>query len=107
MEACIVGIVLQLNTALLNVVLTKCINMVFNVTMNANQTDAEIISNLGGPAKVAELLRLDKQGGVQRVQNWIARGIPSRVKVDRPDLFMPELTAQAQQPAEQGATQCP
>jgi hypothetical protein len=51
-------------------------------------TDAELIENLGGPAKVCDLLKISKQGGVQRVQNWKVRGIPARVKVERPDLFL-------------------
>lgn len=50
--------------------------------------DATIIKDLGGPTKVAELLRYDKAGGVQRVQNWISRGIPPRVKLEHPDLFL-------------------
>ena len=58
-------------------------------------TDAELIEKLGGPARVAELLNLDKDGGVQRVHNWKSRGIPARVKVERPDLFMPHLSAPA------------
>ena len=49
--------------------------------------DRKLIESLGGPAKVAELLGYPKQGGVQRVHNWMARGIPSRVKLERPDLF--------------------
>lgn len=53
--------------------------------------DKAMIRDLGGPAKVAELLGYEKDGGVQRVQNWLSRGIPSSVKVERPDLFMPEL----------------
>lgn len=54
--------------------------------------DKEIIKSLGGPAKVADLLHYDKKrGGVQRVQNWLTRGIPSHVKVARPDLFLPDL----------------
>ena len=54
--------------------------------------DAQLIADLGGPTKVAEMLGYDKaRGGVQRVQNWILRGIPSAVKVQRPDLFLPEL----------------
>lgn len=53
--------------------------------------DKQLIEHLGGPAKVAELLGVDKNGGVQRVFNWLSRGIPARVKVDRPDLFMPHL----------------
>lgn len=50
-------------------------------------TDAETIEALGGPAKVAELLGYDKDGGTQRVFNWMSRGIPSKVKLQRPDLF--------------------
>lgn len=79
--------------------LTQTLNVVFNVAMRANQADADIIARLGGPAKVAELLQIDKRGGVQRVQNWLTRGIPSAVKVKHPALFMPELTPQ---PAQQG-----
>lgn len=52
-------------------------------------TDSELIRMLGGPTKVAEMLGYDKaKGGVQRVQNWIERGIPPRVKLDHPDLFL-------------------
>ncbi|MNV92749.1 hypothetical protein D3C71_1873700 [compost metagenome] len=52
-------------------------------------TDTELIKALGGPAKVAEMLGFDKgNGGVQRVQNWLVRGIPAQVKVDHPDIFM-------------------
>lgn len=51
-------------------------------------TDADLIRDLGGPTKVAELLGYDKAGGAQRVQNWLVRGIPAHVKVERPDLFM-------------------
>lgn len=60
------------------------LNMVFNKSM----TDSELIEHLGGPTKVAELLQFDKAGGVQRVQNWITRGIPAQVKVDHPAIFM-------------------
>lgn len=53
------------------------------------KTDAELIDELGGTAKVAALLGYDKEaGGVQRVHNWRTRGIPSKVKVDYPNLFM-------------------
>jgi len=51
-------------------------------------TDRELIEHLGGPAKVAELLKYDKNGGVQRVHNWMARGIPARVKLEHPDIFL-------------------
>lgn len=51
--------------------------------------DAELIKALGGPTRVAERLGYDKAtGGVQRVQNWIARGIPSKVKLDHPEIFL-------------------
>jgi len=50
--------------------------------------DAARIERLGGPARVAELLGYDKQGGTQRVHNWIARGIPPRVKLAHPELFL-------------------
>ena len=54
--------------------------------------------------KVAELLGYDKHGGVQRVDNWRRRGIPPKVKLERPDLFLvrervPEAPA-ANPPAE-------
>lgn len=57
----------------------------------AAQEDASRIKRLGGPAKLADLLGYDKQGGTQRVHNWIDRGIPSAVKVARPDLFLVPL----------------
>ncbi len=49
-------------------------------------TDAELIRNLGGPTVLAARLKF-KKGGVQRVANWMTRGIPARVKLDHPDLF--------------------
>jgi hypothetical protein len=52
------------------------------------ERDRGLIESLGGPAKVSDLLGLDRAGGVQRVQNWKSRGIPAAVKVSRPDLFM-------------------
>lgn len=49
--------------------------------------DKKMIDDLGGPAKVCELLGYEKHGGVQRVTNWCTRGIPSKVKLDHPELF--------------------
>mgnify|MGYP003419521679 CR=1 FL=1 len=57
----------------------------------SKQTDRKLIADLGGPAKVAELLEFPKYGGVQRVQNWTQRGIPAAIKVAYPRMFMPEL----------------
>lgn len=51
-------------------------------------SDSELIEQLGGPAKVAAILGLKKHGGVQRVQNWVTRGIPARVKLDHPEIFL-------------------
>ena len=50
--------------------------------------DKKLILSLGGPTKVAGLLGLKKSGGVQRVQNWMTRGIPAKEKLARPDLFL-------------------
>jgi hypothetical protein len=55
--------------------------------------DKELIETLGGPAKVAELLGYDKEGGAQRVNNWLTRGIPARVKLDHPEIFLRERVA--------------
>lgn len=64
--------------------------------MNINeqiQADKELIEKFGGPTKLAERLGYDKdRGGVQRVQNWMTRGIPPRVKVDNPGIFLPKAT---------------
>lgn len=50
--------------------------------------DKDLINQLGGPAKVAELLGYDKKrGGVQRVFNWMTRGIPYRVRNENKKLF--------------------
>jgi len=54
--------------------------------------DAELISHLGGPAKVAAMLSFEKRNGVQRVQNWITRGIPPSVKVQFPKIFLAKPT---------------
>jgi hypothetical protein len=81
---------LLLNATLLNVAIDFWLNVVFNLAM-PKHPDADLILRLGGPTKVAGLLSLPKFGGAQRVQNWMARGIPSAMKVMRPDLFMPEL----------------
>lgn len=58
-------------------------------------TDKDRIKTLGGPTKVAELLGYDKaKGGVQRVQNWLDRGIPPAVKLEFPHIFLTELQAE-------------
>lgn len=64
-----------------------------------NDDDKKQITMLGGPTKVAALLGYDKHGGVQRVQNWMSRGIPSKVKLDRPDIFFQAPPRRATDPA--------
>lgn len=53
----------------------------------AEHPDWQLILDLGGPTKVADLLGLPREGGAQRVQNWKTRGIPAAVKLDHPRLF--------------------
>ena len=61
------------------------------------QADAERIESLGGPTQVAELLGFSKtQGGVQRVQNWIKRGIPAKVKLDHPHIFLAPIRVKSE-----------
>lgn len=81
-------IVGKLNAALLHGVLKSGLHMVFNAAMNAPHPDRKVIMALGGPTEVARRLGLDtKTGGVQRVQNWMTRGIPAQVRLDNLELF--------------------
>lgn len=73
--------------------------MVFNTGVNQIERDAALIRQLGGPTKVVKAIGSDKKISVQRVQNWLTRGIPSQIKVEYPHIFMPEL---APAPAHQG-----
>lgn len=61
-------------------------------------SDKELISKLGGATAVARLLGYPPPDGARRVHNWLRRGIPASVKVQRPDLFM-----QGKAPAEPAA----
>lgn len=54
--------------------------------------DIQIIEKLGGATAVAKLLGYKTQGGSQRVHNWLKRGIPYKVKVDHPDLFLVSIS---------------
>lgn len=46
--------------------------------------DQQLIEGLGGVKAVAEYLGCN----YSTVHNWLVRGIPSKVKVDNPDIFM-------------------
>ena len=62
--------------------------------------DAKLIENLGGPGAVCDLLGIARKHGIQRVQNWLTRGIPARVRLERPDLFpMPKKEKKPQRVA--------
>ncbi|MCA8447561.1 hypothetical protein [Burkholderia vietnamiensis] len=92
------AILARVNVLLIHVVFANLINMVFNVGMDTNDTsphlDWQLIERLGGASKVARLLGYS-EGGAQRVHNWKHRGIPSEVKLQRPDLFLTELIERA------------
>jgi hypothetical protein len=64
--------------------------MVFNSKHDEYRyKDKELILSLGGISAVAKLLKYDlKNGGIQRVGNWMTRGIPAQVKVDYPHIFL-------------------
>ena len=54
------------------------------------QRDAECIKRLGGATKVAAMLPPEdgKPVSVQRVTNWMTRGIPAQVKLDNQEIFL-------------------
>jgi hypothetical protein len=55
---------------------------------NALVSDSDLIDRLGGSSALAKRLGYPLAGGVQRVQNWKRRGIPPRVKLEWPELFL-------------------
>lgn len=93
MVSCISPIISGCQTKLLHAMFDIGLNMVFNNCMITLDEDKALIESLGGPAKVAELLGFDKDGGTQRVYNWLTRGIPSQVKLEHPDIFLKHLQA--------------
>lgn len=82
-------IVSALNNLLIHAVLTGPVNAVFNSDMsNTDLSDAALIAKLGGPSEVAKRLNYPTNGGPQRVHNWTKRGIPAKVKLEHPELFL-------------------
>lgn len=72
--------------------------------MSPMHPDSELIKRLGGVAEVARKMGYGA-GGIQRVHNWLHRGIPPRVKLERSDLFLkpaPKPRKSAEAPAYQG-----
>lgn len=89
---------------LLHGLFDEILNIVFNACpMQSIELDAARIRELGGPSKVATLLEMRKPGSAQRVQNWLKRGIPAAVKLQRPDLFAPELVAAHAAPTQEAS----
>jgi hypothetical protein len=55
--------------------------------MNKFNNPSLIIAALGGQTKVARALGFRDESGVQRVNNWLKRGIPARIILDHMDYF--------------------
>lgn len=56
--------------------------------MKATPEEIALIAELGGPTKLAERLGYAKDGGPQRVANWLTRGIPPAVQIKYPAIFL-------------------
>lgn len=59
------------------------------------QADQDLIERLGGTTNLARLLGWPLPGGARRVNNWRARGIPARIKLEYPNLFLKGRHAKA------------
>lgn len=67
------------------------------------KTDAQIIDDMGGPAKVAELLGFKTDIGTQRVHNWKVRGIPAAIRLKHLDVFGQPPACDCHQPQQEAA----
>lgn len=99
-----------LNKVLLHAAFDFRLNVAFNTGMDdaTPHSDWTLITDLGGPAKVAEMLTAagESECSVQRVQNWKYRGIPPAVKLKHPSMFLPgfgSVAAPADTPTEKAA----
>lgn len=55
--------------------------------MKKTDLDKAVIAALGGPAVLARRLGFTAPGSVQRVYNWLERGIPAAVRLQHMSLF--------------------
>lgn len=55
--------------------------------MKKTDFDKAVIAALGGPAELARKLGFKAPGSVQRVYNWLDRGIPAAVRLQHMSLF--------------------
>lgn len=60
------------------------------ISEDQKAADRALIQRLGGPGTVAKCIG----ASLQRVQNWTIRGIPVRVKLAHPEMFLPEFKRQ-------------
>jgi hypothetical protein len=52
------------------------------------QSDRDLIALLGGPAALARRLGFSS---LQRVHNWLTRGIPPSIKLAYPKIFLKKI----------------
>jgi hypothetical protein len=64
--------------------------------------DNVLIEQMGGPARLAEILGYSRNG-VQRIHNWKKRGIPPAVKLAHPAIFLGRLRQRSALAASAGA----
>lgn len=51
-------------------------------------SESKIIDALGGPTEVAKKLGYKLPSGAARVSNWKKRGIPAKIKLEFPWMFL-------------------
>ncbi len=68
--------------------------VLYGATMTSIELDRQLIDAHGGASSLAKRLKFESQ----RVQNWKVRGIPAKVKLDFPELFLVK-PAQKSKPA--------
>ena len=75
-----------------------------NLVCNPGVTDSEIIERLGGSTVLTRRLGY-KKAGAQGVNNWKTRGIPARVKLQWPGLFLGPRNEALSEPSEDASKQ--
>lgn len=58
--------------------------------MTTTTNDSVLIDRLGGVAVLAKRMKTS----IQRVQNWKQRGIPPKVKLEHPEIFLTSIALQ-------------
>ena len=68
----------------------------WTINREFRRTRKSLNSLVGQPELLSFLALIRPRGGVQRVQNWMTRGIPPKEKIARPDLFLLDLSVRTQ-----------